>query len=655
MDKPSFYITTPIYYANSDPHIGSAYTTIIGDVLARYKRFMGYDVYYLTGTDEHGQKMLETAKSMGMDVRLFCDQLSEKFKTLWKALDITHDGFIRTTEPRHERVVQYFVQRMLEKGDVYKGTYEGWYCVPCETFCPEDEIEIRDGKKSCPSCGREVRWLGEENYFFALSKYQHPLLDHFRANPGFVEPDFRANEMIRVLESGLKDLSITRTTFQWGVPMLEDPKHVIYVWVDALINYISELEYGPQPGPLFHRFWPADVHLIGKEINRFHSIIWPAMLMSVGLPLPKKIFAHGWLTVNGEKISKSVGNAVDPRELIPVYGKDALKYYLLREIQFGRDGDFSEENLILRINADLANDLGNLVHRTLAMLHQNFGGTIPAYDERLPLSEEDQQLRAAFDRLAEDFPQKMDRYQFTQALDVLWGCVGLSNKYIDLSRPWVLAKDPKDRGLLGNVLIHLAQAIRNVALYLKPVMPDTSREIFRRLGVSEDRWASATFHDIGWDGSMEGWEVREAEPLFPRIDVKKAKRVIHMQGMEKTETQEEAAPDIPDGLIEIQDFAKAQLHVGSIVEAQAVPKSRKLVRLQVDLGSELGKRQIVAGIMQHYTPDQLLGKQVIVVTNLKPASLMGVESHGMLLAAKSKDQLRLLTVEQAIAPGATIS
>lgn len=654
MDKSKCYITTPIYYVNSDPHIGSAYTTIVGDVLARYKRFMGYDAYYLTGTDEHGQKMLEAAKKMGMNVQDLCDQLSEKFRSLWKELDITNNGFIRTTEPRHERVVQYVAQKMIENGDVYKGTYEGWYCVPCETFCPEDEIQLQDGKKCCPSCGREVRWVGEENYFFALSKYQQPLLEHFRANPGFVEPDFRANEMIKVLESGLKDLSITRTTFQWGVPLPENPQHVIYVWVDALINYISELGYGEQPGNMFHRYWPADVHLIGKEINRFHSIIWPAMLMSIGLPLPHKIFAHGWLTVNGEKISKSTGNAVDPRELIKVYGKDALKYYLLREIQFGRDGDFSEENLMLRINSDLANDLGNLVHRTLAMLTQNFEGVIPAVDQSISLQDADKQLHQRFETLSDDFPEKMDRYQFTMALESLWECISFSNKYIDLSQPWILAKNPQDRGLLGNVLVNLAQAIRNVALYLKPIMPDTSKEIYLRLGFLEEQWKATTFSDLGWHMDMSGQKVLEAQPLFPRIDIKKAKRVIVMH-TESQKPQEDQQKKEEDGLIEIQDFSKVQLHVGKVVEAQALPKSKKLIQLKVDLGEALGTRQIVAGISQHYTPDQLAGRRVIVVTNLKPARLMGVESHGMLLAAKSGDDLRLLTVDEIIVPGSKIS
>ena len=456
-----FYITTPIYYVNSEPHIGSAYTTIIADIIARYKRLMGYEVFFLTGTDEHGQKILQAAREAGKDPQEFCDELAEKFKKLWEDLKITNDYFIRTTDDYHIKAVQYFVKKMMENGDIYKGRYEGWYCVPCETFWSESEIETQNGTKICPQCKRPVKWVSEENYFFKLSKYRDTLLDIFNNNPEFVEPDFRRNEMLRILEGGLEDLSITRTTFKWGIPMPNDPDHVIYVWIDALINYVSAIGY-PNDTKRFEKFWPADVHLIGKEINRFHSIIWPAMLLSVGLELPKKIFAHGWLTINGQKISKSLGNAIDPRVFVKKYGNDVVRYYLIRDIVFGKDGDFSEENLVKRLNADLANDYGNLLHRTTAMVKKHFDSKIPKIGTFQGI---DNWLLERYEKTLKSFVSLMDSYKLTEALEKVWAFIADVNKYFDETKPWILAKKG-DKERLGTILYNTLEALLKVSLWL---------------------------------------------------------------------------------------------------------------------------------------------------------------------------------------------
>ncbi|AEX86319.1 protein containing C-terminal region/beta chain of methionyl-tRNA synthetase [Marinitoga piezophila KA3] len=651
-----FYVTTPIYYVNAEPHIGSSYTTIVGDIISRYKRMRGFDVFYLTGTDEHGQKILQAARAKGISPQELCDELSGKFKTLWKDLKITNDYFVRTTDEQHMKTVQFFVKKMLENGDIYKGKYEGWYCVPCETYWTEDEIEEKDGKKVCPSCGREVNWVEEENYFFKLSKYNEPLKKHFEENPDFLEPEFRKNEMLKILESGLKDLSITRTTFNWGVPMPDDPKHVIYVWVDALINYVSALGY-PENMEKFEKYWPADLHLIGKEINRFHSLIWPAMLMSVGLPLPKKIFAHGWLTVNGQKISKSLGNAIDPRILVEAYGNDVIRYYLLRDIVFGKDGDFSEDNLITRYNSDLVNDLSNLVHRTLSMVNKYFDGVIPEIGET---EEVDNQLKDLINSTVEKYENYMDKYLFTNALESLWELVRFTNKYIDLTEPWLLGKDESKKSRLGTVMYNLMDSIRIIALLISPVMPDTALKILGKLGIENvEEYIKDENIKIGLLKS--GVKVNIGEPVFKRIDVKKWEKVIKMKEEKKMEEKKTEVKEVKkeeekteNVLIDINHFAQVDLRVAKILEAEKVKKSRKLVKLQLDLG-ELGKRQIVAGIANYYEPENLVGKKIIVVANLKPAKLMGIESNGMLLAAKIGDKLTLLTTDEDIEPGAKIS
>lgn len=657
-----FYITTPIYYVNAEPHIGSSYTTIMGDIIARYKRMMGCDVFYLTGTDEHGQKIEQAARQKGIEPKQLCDELAGKFKQLWKDLGITNDYFVRTTDESHVRTVQYFVSKMLENGDLYKGTYEGWYCVPCETYWNEDELEIDEhGHKICPSCKREVQLIKEENYFFKLSKYNESLLKLFTENPEFVEPDFRRNEMLKILESGLKDLSITRTTLKWGIPMPDDPQHVIYVWVDALINYVSAIGY-PDNLETFEKWWPADLHLIGKEINRFHSLIWPAMLMAVGLPLPKKVYAHGWLTINGQKISKSLGNAIDPREYMNKYGNDVVRYYLARDVMFGRDGDFSEENLIKRLNSDLANDYGNLLHRTLAMIKKHFDSKIP---EIKTLEDIDRKLLKEYEETQRTYIELMEKYKITDAIDHLWQFISSLNKYFDETRPWTLAKEGKMERL-GTVLAIVTENIMKVATLASPVMPNSSTEVYRRLSMEP------VFTDRALEGwnNLKGKSIIHGEPLFKKMEkIESEKMSTGVDKMEKLNNKPEEekkleVKEISDSktenvvtteeLLDIDTFKRVDLRVAKVLEAERVQKSEKLVKLQIDLG-ELGKRQIVAGIAQYYSPEELVGKLIIVVANLKPAKLMGIESRGMLLAAKKDGQLKLLTVSGDIEPGAKIS
>lgn len=679
--KPKFYITTPIYYVNDVPHIGHAYTTIAADVMARFKRLQGYDVFFLTGTDEHGQKIERKAQSMGRQPQEYVDAIAAKFAKLWNELDITYDRFIRTTDADHEKTVQYIFNRLYEQGDIYKGEYAGWYCTPDETFWLESQLV--DGK--CPECGRPVEWVKEESYFFRLSKYAEPLLKHIEANPDFILPESRRREMVRFIEQGLEDLCVSRTTFSWGIPVPFDPKHVVYVWFDALINYVTGVGYPGHDPEKFAKYWPADVHLIGKEITRFHTIIWPAVLMALGLPLPKTVFAHGWWTVEGQKMSKSLGNVIDPADYAKEFGVDSLRYFLLREVPFGLDGDFSRSAFVYRLNSELANDYGNLLSRATAMINKFLGGRVPEPGDAEPIDLELKELHA---RVMREYARFMDRLEFSSALTALFTLIGRANKYIDEVAPWDLAKNAATRSRLGTVMYNLVEVLRTATIAISPFMPEIPAKVWSQLGFDgrpEDAgWQAA----LTWGLTPAGLEVRRGDPVFPRIDVKAA--LAKQDGAEagrgagqaaggsfapaadgkkadaisKGSAAGEASAPGPsggragaadgEGLISIEDFAKVQLKVARVLTAEKVQGSDKLLRLEVDLGGE--SRQIVAGIAKYYDPEALVGKSVVVVANLKPAKLRGIVSEGMLLAASTADggRLAVLTVDREIESGSRI-
>ncbi len=637
-ENKKFYITTPIYYPSDNLHIGHAYCSVMADTMARYKRIQGYDVMFLTGTDEHGQKIEEKAKAAGITPKQYVDHVVSGIKDLWKLMDISYDKFIRTTDDYHEKAVQKIFKQLYDQGDIYKGSYEGWYCTPCESFWTETQLV--DGK--CPDCGREVRRTSEEAYFFRLSKYQDQLIKLFEEHPEFLEPASRRNEMLNnFIKPGLEDLCVSRTSFTWGVPVTFDPKHIVYVWVDALSNYITALGYGSEDDSLYQKYWPADIHLVGKEIVRFHTIIWPAMLMALNLPLPKKVLGHGWLILEGGKMSKSKGNVVDPVVLCERYGVDAIRYFLLRDIPFGSDGTFSNEALITRINSDLANDLGNLVSRTVAMVNKYFGGTIPT--ERTA-GEFDEDLIALATATKAKVEAYADEMQFSQALTELWALISRTNKYIDETAPWVLAKDEANRARLAAVMYNLCEAIRIISILVSPFLPHTAPKIQAQLGAPADvlSWEQAG----EWGLLPAGFSVQKGEIIFPRIDI--AKELAELEAQQKAAREaKEQAQQKAEGVaqISIDEFAKVELRVAEVKDCEPVKRAKKLLKLTLDDGSGT-PRTVASGIAQWYKPEDLIGHKVVLVANLKPAVLCGVESQGMILAADcAKDDVKVLFVD----------
>ena len=633
MDKKTFYITTPIYYPSDKLHIGHTYSTVAADAEARYRRLKGYDTFFLTGTDEHGQKIEDKAKAVGVTPKEYVDNIVAGIKDLWKLMNISYDKFIRTTDEYHEKAVQKIFKKMYDKGDIYKGYYEGLYCKPCESFWTETQAV--DGK--CPDCGRPVGKATEEAYFFKLSAYGDKLIKYYEEHPGFIEPQSRQNEMINnFIKPGLQDLCVSRSSFKWGIPVPVDENHVIYVWLDALTNYITALGYGSEDDSLYKKFWPANVHLIGKDIIRFHTIYWPAFLMSIDEPLPQKVYGHGWVLLEGGKMSKSKGNVVDPVVLAERYGVDALRYYLLREIAFGSDGTFSNENLINRINSDLANDLGNLVSRTVAMVIKYFGGTIPAERES---GEFDDDLKVLAAKTAEAADDALDKLNFSIGLTEIWKFVSRTNKYIDETAPWALAKDESKRARLAEVMYNLCESIRIISVLIAPFMPDTCAEIRRQLGLEGG---------FEWDeckefGKNATYTVCKGDIIFPRIDLEKELAELeatHAEPVNPLKAEIEGVAKIG-----IDDFAKVDLRVAKVVECVPVKKAKKLLQLTLDDGTG-SPRTVASGIAKWYKPEDIIGKSVILVSNLKPAVLCGVESCGMILAADAgEDEVKVIFVD----------
>jgi methionyl-tRNA synthetase len=641
MRDKTFYVTTPIYYVNDVPHIGHAYTTVACDIISRYKRLCGYDVNFLTGTDEHGQKIEQAAEKRGITPKQLADEVVERFAGLWKVLNISNDKFIRTTDEEHKEAVRKIFRTMRDKGDIYVDHYEGWYCTPCETYLTE--TQLLEGN-CCPSCGRETSKLKEPSYFFKMSKYGDQLLKHIQENKDFIRPESRRNEIISFIKEGLRDLSVSRVSFKWGIPVPEDEEHIIYVWIDALTNYISALGYGRNSED-FQKYWPADFHVVGKDILRFHTVYWPTMLMSAEIPLPKSVFAHGWWTVEGQKMSKSLGNAIDPNWLVEKFGVDAIRYFIMREVPFGLDGDFSFKALIHRINGDLANDLGNLLNRTLGMVSRYFDGTVPAYTES---GEQDKALEETVARVFNEVDTHISNMAFNKALISIWELIGALNKYIDDTAPWALAKDEAKKDRLGSVLYSVLDGIRLVSLLLSPFTPDTSEKIRQQLNTNLDlnKQSEEELRQIRVLES--GHKIGEAQQLFPRIDEKEMLADLKAENDAK---KAETAPEVEN--IEFDHFAKMVLKAGKIIEAEKVKKSNKLLKLQVDLGNG-DKRQIVSGIAKDYAPEDVTGKTVAVVSNLKPAKLMGIMSEGMILSATKGDKHTVVELPESVEPGTEI-
>ncbi|WP_206701575.1 methionine--tRNA ligase [Lysinibacillus sphaericus] len=653
--KKTFYITTPIYYPSGKFHIGTAYTTVASDAIARYKRLRGYDVRFLTGMDEHGQKIQEKAAEAGKHPQDYVNEIAESAKKLWALMDITYDDFIQTTQERHTKAVEKIFQKFLDNGDIYKGEYEGWYCTPCESFFTETQLV--DG--NCPDCGRPVHKVKEESYFFNMKKYADRLLAYYEENLEFIEPESRKNEMINnFIKPGLEDLSVSRTSFDWGIKVPGDAKHVIYVWVDALTNYITSLGYLSDDETLFNKYWPADVHVVGKDIVRFHTIYWPIFLMALDLPLPKKVFAHGFIMMKDGKMSKSKGNVIYPEMLIERYGLDATRYFLLRELPFGSDGVFSPESFIERTNFDLANDLGNLLNRTISMINKYFDGIIPS--ENLQSTEFDAALKEQAESVRIKYEESMEKMQFSVVLADLWTLVSRTNKYIDETQPWVLAKEEADKPKLGTVMRNLAESLHQIAVMLQPFMTTTPKRMMEQLGLDDKFLAWDTIETFGNTIPANIKVVEKGIPIFPRLESEVEIAYIReeMRGSVKTsqeeevnsETKSDENPEIPE--ITIDDFMKIDLRVATVTACETVPKADKLLKLQVDLGYE--QRQVVSGIAKFYSPDELIGQKVIVVANLKPVKLRGELSQGMILAGEKDGILKLASVDSKLENGAKV-